>query len=174
MALQVRQILSPCITNCAFSVQYLARVNHHALCSIHHYGTRIPTCLTVLNVLIVHILPWKLLVATLAMKTLSEMNSHNVAADRVFAHRSGALAPAPEALGFVRMPLAGMPFTDVSADTGSRADDPHPAGVAGRSPLTFMDANHTATMACVGVEIIFVDPQPFNVDGASTSGTSAT
>ena len=174
MALQVRQILSPCITNCAFSVQYLARVNHHALCSIHHYGTRIPTRLTVLDVLIVHILPWKLLVATLAMKTLSEVNSDNVAVDRVFAHRSGALAPAPEALGFVRMPLAGMPFTDVCADTGSRADDPHPAGVAGRSPLTFMDANHTATMACVGVEIIFVDPQPFNVDGASTSGTSAT
>ena len=110
------------------------------------------------------------------MKTLSEVNSHDVAVDRVFEHCSGALAPVPQTLGRgARMPLAGMPFTDVSTDTGSGADYPHPAGVAGRSPLTFMDADHsTATAACAGVEIIFVDPEPFNVDGRSTSGTSGT
>ena len=67
-----------------------------------------------------------------------------------------------------------MPFTDVSADTGPGADDPHPTGVAGRSPSAFMDADHTATAARAGVEIIVVDPQSFDVDGRSTSGTSET
>ena len=67
-----------------------------------------------------------------------------------------------------------MPFTDVSADTGPGADDPHPTGVAGRSPSAFMDADHTATVARAGVDIIVVDPQSFNVDGRSTSGTSKT
>jgi hypothetical protein len=95
-----------------------------------------------------------------------------VAVDRVFKHRFGA--PVPQTLGCaVRMPLSCMPFTDMSADMGSGANDPHPAGVAGCSPLTFMDADHTATMACAGADIIFVDPQPFNVDGTST-GASAT
>ena len=171
----LRQTLSTRIPNCTEEVQCLARVNHAGLRSIYHCSTRTPTRLTVLNVLIVHILPWKPLVATLAMKTLSEVNSHDMAVDRVFAHRSGAPAPVPQTLGCgVRMPLAGMPFTDVSTDMGSGANDPHPAGVAGPSPSTFMDVDHTATVACAGEEIIFVDPQPFNVDGRSTSGTSAT
>ena len=67
-----------------------------------------------------------------------------------------------------------MPFTDVCTDTGSGADDPHPAWVAGHSPSAFVDADDIATAACAGVEIIIVDPQSFNVDGRSTSGTSET
>ena len=169
----LHQTLSTRITDCALSVQCLASVNDPGLCPIYHCSTHTPTRLTVLNVLIVHILPWKLLVATLAMKTLSEVNSYNVAVDRVFEHHFGT--PVPQTLGCaVRMPLGGMPFTGVSADAGSGADDPHLAGVAGRSPSTFMDADHTATVACTGGEIIFVDPQPFNVDGIGTLGTSVT
>ena len=72
------------------------------------------------------------------------------------------------------MPLPGVPFPDMIADTGSGADDPHPTRVTRRSPSTFMDADHTAAVACARVEIIPVDPRPFYVDGTSTSGTSAT
>ena len=108
------------------------------------------------------------------MKTLSEVNTYDVSVDRVLKHpRLGA--PVPQTLGYaVRKPLAGMPSTDVCTDTGSGADDPHSAGVAGRSPLTFVDADETATVACAEVEIIIVDPQSFNVGGTSlsTSGTS--
>ena len=169
----LRQNLLPRITNCTPLVQYLACVNHPALCSIHRCGTRIPTHPAVPSMLIVHVLPWKVLLTTLAMKTLPKVGSQHMAVNRVFAHHSGA--PVPQTLGCgVHMHLAGMPFTDVSTDTGSGANDPHPAGCAGRIPLTFIDIDHTATLACAEVEIIFVDPRPFNIDGTSTLGTSAT
>ncbi|KAF8545922.1 hypothetical protein OG21DRAFT_1518440 [Imleria badia] len=123
--------------------------------------------------LIVNILPWKLLVATLAVKGLSEVDGHDVAVNRVFVHHF--VAPVPQTLDCaVHIPLSGVPFTDVIADTGSGGDDPHSAGVSRRGPLAFMDADHTATVVRAEVNIIFVDPHPFNVDGTSTLGTSAT
>jgi hypothetical protein len=125
---------------------------------------------------IVHILPWKLLVATLAMKSLLEMNSHNMTIDRVFEHRFSSSAPVPQTQTLdcaVRVALA-VPFMDVSTDAGPGANDPHPTGVAELGPLTFMDANHTATMASASVEIVFIDPQPFNVDGTNTLPMSST
>ena len=119
------QILT-CITNCASTLQCLACVNYPMLCTIYHRGTRHPARLTVLNMLIVHILPWKLLVTASAMKTLSKMNSDDVAGNRVFEHCFGA--PIPQTLGRVlRMFLSGVPFADVSADSGSGGDNPHSA-----------------------------------------------
>lgn len=68
-----------------------------------------------------------------------------------------------------------MPFTNMGADaSSSRANDPHPAGVAGFGPLTFVDDNHVTTRTRDRVEIIFVDPEPFNVDCTSTLATSVT
>jgi len=79
------------------------------------------------------------------------MNGHDVAIDRVSEHRFGA--PAPQALGCasICMLLSSMPFTDVGADRGSGPDDPHPAGVTGHSPLTFMDADLTSAAASARV-----------------------
>lgn len=67
-----------------------------------------------------------------------------------------------------------MPFTDTSADADSRANNLHPAGVAESGPVTFMDADHAATLAGNRVEIDFVDLQSFNADYTSMLATSAT
>lgn len=45
------------LTNLAFSVQCLVHINYPALCTIHHHSNRILTRLTVLDVLIVYVLP---------------------------------------------------------------------------------------------------------------------
>lgn len=69
----------------------------------------------------------------------------------------------------VRVPLF-VPFIT----TGSGANDPHHRGAARLRLVTFVHADHVIVQACAGVEIIFVDPQPFDVDGASTLAASAT
>ena len=127
---------------------------------------------------IVYILPPKLPFAAPAMKTLPEMNSHDVPIDRVFEHGFTSSAPVPLTqilvCAVLSVPLA-VPFADVNTDVGFGANDPHPAGVAGLGPVTFVDADHTTTrLASAGVEIVFIDPQPFNVEGTSTLATSAT
>jgi hypothetical protein len=110
------------------------------------------------------------------MKSLLEMNSHDVTVDRVFEHRFTGGAPVPLTLTLgcaVRVPLA-VPCTNVKANAVSGANDPHPTGVAGLGPVTFVDADRTTTMASAGGKFVFIDPQPFNVDGTSSSETSAT
>ena len=110
------------------------------------------------------------------MKSFPEMNSHHVTVERVLEHHFTNSAPVPQTQTLhcaVRVALAVL-FTDVSTDMGSGAHDPHPTGVSGLGPLTFVDADHTATLASAGVEIVFVDPQPFNVDGTSSLATSST
>lgn len=67
-----------------------------------------------------------------------------------------------------------MPFTDTTANTGPRANDLHLAGVAGFGPVTLMDADHAATLTGNRVEIIFVDPQSFNVDYTGVLETLST
>ena len=120
------------------------------LCTIYHRGPRYPTRLAVLDMLIVHILPWKLLVTTLAVKTLSKVDGHDMAVNRVFEHRFGAPVPQTLSCALHTFP-PGVPFADVSADTGSGGDDPHPAGVVGRGPSAFMDVDHAATAVCAKV-----------------------
>jgi len=101
------------------------------------------------------------------------MDSDDVAVDRVFAHHFTGGAPVPQTLALGRavcVPLF-VPFQDVSTDMEFGANDPHPAWIAGLGPPAFMDADHGIITR---VEIFFVDPHPFDVDGASTLGTSTT
>lgn len=126
---------------------------------------------------IVYVPPGKLFVAALAMKSLSEVDTDNVAVDRVIAHRTGG-APAPQTLALdcatsICMFLS-VPFLDVGTDVGSGTNDPHFAGVAGFGPPALMDADHGIILAGAGEEILLVDPHPSDVDGASTLETSAT
>ena len=127
------------------------------------------TQLTALNMLIVHVLPRKHLFAALTMESLVQVDSDDVTVDRVLEHRFTRGATVPQTLDPAYMLLC-VPFTNVSADTGSGANDPHPAGIARLCPVAFVDADHTGA----GVEIILIDPQPFNVDGTGTIGASAT
>ena len=122
---------------------------------------------------IIHILPENFLVAVVAMKPFLEMNSHNAAVDRGFWHHFTS-APIPQTCGrAVRMALRMSP-PDVSTDTGSGANDSHPAAVAGLGPLTLMDADRIISLACARIEIVFVDPKPFGVNCTNTLATSAT
>ena len=112
----------------------------------------------------------------MAMKSFSEVDSDDVAVDRVFAHHFTDGAPVPQTLALgcaVCVPLF-VPFQDVSTDMELRTNNPHPAGFAGLGPPAFMDADHGIILGSARVEIFFVDPHPFNVDGASTLETSAT
>ena len=146
------------------------------LCGVHNRSTRIPAYIRARNMFIVHILPRKLLVAALAMKSLPEMNSHDVTVDRIFEHRFTSSAPVPLTLTLdcaVRVALV-VPFTNVSTDAGSGANGPHPAGVTGPRPVTFVDADHTTTLASASGKIVFIDPQPFSVDGTGSSATPTT
>ena len=156
------------------SLQCLTRVDHPVLCTIHNRSTSFPTRLTVRNMLIVHILPRKYQVAALAMKSLTQVDSDDVTVDRVFDHRFTRIATFPQALDpAVHVPRY-VPFTDASTNTRSGANDPHPAGVARFGPVIFVDAGHTTALTGAGVEIFFVDPQPFHVGGTSTLATWTT
>lgn len=163
-----------CIANCAPWLQRLVCVDHPALCAIYHRSTRIPTNITLLNMFIVHILPRKLLVAAPATKPLLDVNGGNVAVDRIFKHCFTGSAALPQTLYHAAGITLCMPFPDVSTDTGSGANDPQPAGIAGLGPLTLVDADYTTSLTCTGGEIIVVDPQPIDVDCRSTSATPAT
>ena len=155
-------------------MQYLAGVNHPVPCFIDNRSTRVLTRLVALDVLIVHILSWENLATAQAMKHLSEVNGDYVAVDRISQHRLGRLAPVPQTtVPIVNGPLR-MPFSDVGTDTGLGCDDPHPAKVTGPCPLTFMDDDHSTTLASTSMEIVLVDPYPSNLDGTCTLTTSTT
>ena len=98
---------------------------------------------------IVHIPPGKLLVAALAMKSLSEVDSDDMAVDRVIAHHSTGGAPVPQtlALGCAICVFLSVPILDVSTDAGSGTNDPHVAGIAGFGPPALVDADHRIILA---------------------------
>ena len=172
----MEQSLSICVTNFVpFLFQCPACVNYFALHAIHNRSTYFPTRPVVLQMLIVHVPSRKHLGTTLTIECLPKVDGHNVTINRVLKHHFVSGAPVPEAIGLAifRVRLS-VPSADVSANVGFGANDPHPAGVAVLGPLTFVDADHTIAFSSAGVEIILIDPHPFNLDGTCTLITPAT
>ena len=124
---------------------------------------------------VVHVASWKQLGTALALKCFSKVDRHDVAFDRVLEHRLVSGAPVPEAIGPAVLHVhPRVPLANVSVDVGSGANDPHPTGVAVLPPLAFVDNDRTTSLNSAHVDIILIDPHPFDLDSTRTLMASAT
>ena len=123
---------------------------------------------------VIYVASWKHLGTASALKCFSKVDRHDVAFDRVLEHHLVSSAPVPEAIGpaVLRVHLC-VPLANVSADVGSGANDPHPTGVVVFCPLAFVDTDRPTPLNSAHVEVILIDPRPFDLDSACTLVTSA-